>query len=200
MRYASVAEVKNRLSSFLARAKRTKEPIVVTHYGKPYALIQPLSERDLEDLGWKRLGEARLREAWGGKTMPSTTTFRRGQVVVLDVPFSDSSGTKPRPAIVVSADEFHRNLPDVIVCQISSQPRYYSRPGPIDCPLLGWKAVGLRHPSTLRVSKVLAIDKQIIRRPLGTASQQDLTRIDTALRHALALPNTADRTRARTSK
>lgn len=67
MRYVSVAEVKNRLSRYLARARKTKEPIIVTHYGKPYALIQPISERDLEDLGWKQLGEARLREAWEGE-------------------------------------------------------------------------------------------------------------------------------------
>jgi hypothetical protein len=39
----------------------------VTHYGKPYALLQPLSEGDLEDLGWKQLGESRLREAWEGE-------------------------------------------------------------------------------------------------------------------------------------
>lgn len=69
--------------------------------------------------------------------MPSTTTFRRGQVVVVEVPFSDHSGTKPRPAMIVSADDFHRGLPDIIVCPISSQPRYYNRPGPGDCPLQG---------------------------------------------------------------
>jgi prevent-host-death family protein len=67
MRYASVADVKNRLSRYLAQARKANEPIVVTHYGKPYALIQPLSERDLEELGWKQLGEARLREAWEGE-------------------------------------------------------------------------------------------------------------------------------------
>ena len=64
MRFASVAEVKNRLSTYLARARRTNEPVIVTHYCKPYALIQPISERDLEDLGWKQLSEARLREVW----------------------------------------------------------------------------------------------------------------------------------------
>ena len=67
MRYASVAEVKNRLSTYLAQARRRKEPIVVTRYGKPYALIQPLTERDLESLGWRQLGETRLREAWEGE-------------------------------------------------------------------------------------------------------------------------------------
>jgi hypothetical protein len=30
--------------------------------------------------------------------MPSTTTFKRGQLLVVNVPFSDRSGVKPRPA------------------------------------------------------------------------------------------------------
>lgn len=67
MRFASVAEVKNRLSLFLAEAKKKKEPIVVTHHGKPYALIQPISEQDLEGLGWGQLAAERLRQAWEGE-------------------------------------------------------------------------------------------------------------------------------------
>ncbi len=119
--------------------------------------------------------------------MPSTTTFRRGQVVVVDVPHSDHSGVKPRPALVVSAESFHRDLPDVIVCPISSQPRYYRRPGKGDCPLREWKAVGLRHPSTVRVSRVLGVGKQITRRILGHVSDRDLAMVETELRRALAL-------------
>jgi prevent-host-death family protein len=64
VRFASVADLKNGLSVYLARARKKKEPIVVTHHGKPYALIQPISERDLEGLGWERLAEDRLRQAW----------------------------------------------------------------------------------------------------------------------------------------
>jgi len=48
-----------------------------------------------------------------------------------------------------------------------------------------WRAVGLRHPSTVRISKLLAIDKRIVRRTLGMASPQDLSRVDETLRHAL---------------
>lgn len=119
--------------------------------------------------------------------MPSTTTFRRGQVVIVDVPFSNHSGVKPRPALVISAEPFHRDIPDVIVCPISSQPMYYRHPGKGDCPLREWKAVGLRHPSTVRVSKVLGVDKQIARRILGHVSEGDLARVETELRHALGL-------------
>ncbi len=67
MRFASVAEVKNGLSAYLARARKTNEPIIVTHHGKPYALIQPLSERDLEGLEWKELAQQRLAGAWEGE-------------------------------------------------------------------------------------------------------------------------------------
>ncbi len=119
--------------------------------------------------------------------MPSTTTFKRGQVVVVNVPFSNHSGVKPRPALVMSAEPFHRDLPDVIVCPISGQRRYYRRPGPGDCPLRGWRAVGLRHPSTVRISKLLTVDKQIIKRILGPLSRQDLALVEAGLRQALGL-------------
>ena len=119
--------------------------------------------------------------------MPSTTIFKRGHVVVVNVPFSDHSGVKPRPALVISTEPFHRDLPDVVVCPVSSQPRYYRRPGPGDCPLRAWQAVGLRRPSTVRISKVLAVDKQIIKGVLGPLTQQDLVRVETGLRRAFGL-------------
>lgn len=120
--------------------------------------------------------------------MPSTTTFRRGQVIVVNVPFSDASGAKPRPALVVSPETFHRHLPDLLVCPISSQPRFHRRPGVGDHPLQHWRAAGLRHPSTVRVSKFLSVDKQIIKRVVGTLSREDVVRVDTGLRVALGLP------------
>ena len=67
MRFASEAEVKNGLSAYLARARRKNEPIVVTHHGKPYALIQPLAEGDLEELEWRQLARKRLARAWEGE-------------------------------------------------------------------------------------------------------------------------------------
>ena len=67
MRFVSVAEVRNRLSVYLAQARKRNEPIVVTHHGKPYVLIQPISERDLEELSWDRLAADRLRQAWEGE-------------------------------------------------------------------------------------------------------------------------------------
>ena len=67
------------------------------------------------------------------------------------------------------------------------QSRYYQRPGMGDCPLRGWRAVGLRHPSTVRISKLLAVDREIIKRILGIVSAQDLNQVEKGLREALDL-------------
>lgn len=64
MPFASVAEVKDGLSRYLARARRTRQPIIVTRHGKPYALIQPISERDADDLMWAGLAQRRLTQVW----------------------------------------------------------------------------------------------------------------------------------------
>ena len=119
--------------------------------------------------------------------MPSTTTYRRGQVVVVFVPFTGQGGAKPRPAVVVSAEKFHRKLRDVIVCPISSQPRYFERSGPGDRPLSKWAAAGLRFPSTARVSNILAVEKSLVRRVLGKLDPEDLRSIDSTLREAFGL-------------
>ena len=67
MRFASVAEVKDQLSAYLARARKKKERILITHHGKPYALILPITEADLEGLEWNELVNQRLRQAWEGE-------------------------------------------------------------------------------------------------------------------------------------
>lgn len=119
--------------------------------------------------------------------MRSTTTYEPGQVVVVNVPFTGQGGSKPRPAVVVSVESFHGKLPDVIICPVSSQARYHRRPGTGDQPLKHWKAVGLRHPSTVRISNLLAIEKRLVRRVLGRLHPEDLASVQDGLRGALGL-------------
>lgn len=119
--------------------------------------------------------------------MPSTTTYERGPVILVQVAFSDPSGSKRRPALVVSDEAFHRTLPDLIVCPISSQPRFYRRPGPGDCPVRAWRAAGLRRPSTVRISKLLAIDKEIVSSKLGVLPSPDLVSVERGIQKAFGL-------------
>jgi len=103
------------------------------------------------------------------KRMPSTTIYRRGQVVVVTVPFTGQTGSKPRPALVVSVEAFHR------------------KPGPGDHPLKHWRAVGLRYASTTRISNILAVEKKLIKRVLGTLHAEDLARVEHGLSAAFGL-------------
>ena len=45
---------------------------------------------------------------------------RRGDVILADLPFSDRSGSKKRPALVVQCDRNNRRLDNVIVAMITS--------------------------------------------------------------------------------
>lgn len=67
MKFATVAETKNQLSKYLETAHRNHEPILVTRHGKPYAVIRPVDEADMEDLFWRRMAENSLRRAWEGE-------------------------------------------------------------------------------------------------------------------------------------
>jgi mRNA-degrading endonuclease toxin of MazEF toxin-antitoxin module len=119
--------------------------------------------------------------------MRSTTTYKSGQVVVVNVPFTGQTGAKPRPALVVSVEGFHGRLLDVIVCPISSQARYYRKPGPGDQPIKNWRAVGLRRPSTVRISNIVAVEKKLIKRILGVLHGDDVARVEEGLRDAFGL-------------
>ncbi len=119
--------------------------------------------------------------------MTSTPIFDRGDVVVVSVPFTGQDGARNRPALVVSVKTFHRKLRDLILCPISSRPVFYEKPGRGDHPLRHWSQAGLRHPSTARVSNLLAVEKQVIRRAIGRVHEEDLAAVMANLRDALGL-------------
>lgn len=52
--------------------------------------------------------------------MPSTTSYKQGDVVLVDFVFSDESGIKKRPAVVLSTDSYHRGRQEVIIAAVTS--------------------------------------------------------------------------------
>ena len=56
-----------------------------------------------------------------------------------------------------------------------------------DHPLKHWGAVGLRHPSTARLSDLLSIEKKLVKRVLGTLHPEDLALVTDGLREAFGL-------------
>lgn len=88
--------------------------------------------------------------------------FVAGDVVVVSFPFSDLSGRKRRPALVVAAAEFN----NVILCQITSKA-YTSR---IAINLISDDFITNSLPiaSYVRPDKLFTTDPRIIERKVGS--------------------------------
>ena len=53
--------------------------------------------------------------------MPSTTRYKRGDIVLVPFPFTDLSSSKRRPALIVSPDWFNSSNQDLVLVAITSQ-------------------------------------------------------------------------------
>ena len=111
--------------------------------------------------------------------------WRRGDVVLVDFPFVDRTGSKHRPALVISGLGFHKERSqDTIVAVISTKIDKYK--GKSDGLLEDWQKAGLTHPSVVR-STILTILSARINRRVGKLSNRDLTAVWERLRFSLQL-------------
>jgi len=117
--------------------------------------------------------------------MLRTTTFERGQVVLVRFPFTDLVSAKQRPALVVASFAFLGSGRDVVAVAISG--RRVGEPGPFDHVVSNWEAAGLLMPSVVRAGKLVTLQRDLIRRSLGALEATDLEAVDGLLRKALAL-------------
>lgn len=90
--------------------------------------------------------------------------FAFSSIVLARFPFTDLSGDKRRPALVVSRDNHRRT--DLVVCFITSVPRA----GPDMAPIAPTPGTGLKVPSVVRFDKLATLDPAVITGKLGDAS------------------------------
>jgi mRNA interferase MazF len=113
----------------------------------------------------------------------ATISFDRGDVVLVGFQFADQSGTKNRPALVISSDRYHRSRREVIVAAITSNTGRLL----LGDYLVGdWQAAGLLFPSTV-TGIVRTVVRSMINRRIGSVSEADLSGFDAQLRRSLAL-------------
>jgi len=114
--------------------------------------------------------------------MPSTTNFKRGDIILVPFPFTDLSSAKQRPALVVSSDKLNATSDDELVAAISSQipakltaEEFMMSPGDL-------AACGLPKPSVVRVAKLAALHRQIVIKRIGSMPAPALGRILSQIR------------------
>lgn len=103
----------------------------------------------------------------------------KGSIVLITFPFTDMSGSKLRPAVVLFA-----SADDIVVCFITSQLSWQE---PTDIMLPPTAENGLKKLSLIRTSKLATLDKALAKGLLGKLSDPKLVELNDKLKQLLQL-------------
>lgn len=106
-------------------------------------------------------------------------THSFGEVVLVPFPFTDQSGAKKRPAVIVSGNGYNANRRDLVIMAVTSQVRTPLGFG--EAMVHDWQAAGLLKPSVLK-PVFTTIEQGLVLRSMGTLSAADVG----ALRETIA--------------
>jgi mRNA interferase MazF len=116
---------------------------------------------------------------------------KRGSIVLIRYPFTDSSGTKVRPALILSPDILLKRLSDVLCLFISSSLPQQKELLPTDFILEkdhpSFVKTGLKSRSVFRSHKIALLDKSLVLRGLGEMDRSLMDEIDKRLCIAIGL-------------
>ena len=113
----------------------------------------------------------------------------RGDIVLVDYPFSDRTGSKVRPALVVQADTLNRRITDTILAAISrSTHRASATQLFIDISTPEGGGTGLRQNSMIQCENLLTYDQRLVITKIGQLSAPMLRQVNGCLKAALDLP------------
>jgi mRNA interferase MazF len=118
--------------------------------------------------------------------MSRRPTYKRGDVVLVLFPHSDLRTAKPRPALIVQADDLQTGLPQVIVAMITSHLLRAGHPSRVFVTLAtpAGQQSGLLTDSMVMTDNLATIAEIALDRVIGTLPMTDA---DKALRHTLGL-------------
>jgi mRNA interferase MazF len=103
--------------------------------------------------------------------------MRKGEIVLIPFPFTDLSGQKVRPALILHANN---RAEDCLVAFISSRPQV--RMHGFDIAVTSSKRNGLKFDSVVKVNKVATLQKKTVIGKLGTLESSLLEDVNNKLR------------------
>ncbi len=116
--------------------------------------------------------------------------MKRGDVVLLDYPYADGSGSKVRPALVVQNDRDNQRLTNTIVALITKNVSRVHEPTQqlIDESTPEGQQSGLNQTSAITCGNLFTVAQTKVRRVVGSLSPAMMTRIQICLKVARELP------------
>ncbi len=112
--------------------------------------------------------------------------MNRGEVVLVDWYYSDLSGSKLRPAVVVQADFLNGLIDDTILVQITGTR--HGIPGTeVEIDPTQETASGLIKVSYASCANIMTCDQSLIDQSLGIVSDATMRQIEECLKKVLAI-------------
>jgi mRNA interferase MazF len=96
--------------------------------------------------------------------------MNKGDIVLIPFPFTDLSGIKNRPALILISNES-----DLTVSFITTQLKWHEE---ADVKIEPTQTNGLKRSSLIRLSKLATIDKDLVIGKLGTLSKGDADNVN----------------------
>ena len=96
--------------------------------------------------------------------------YKPGDIVFTDFPFTDETGAKERPALIISTYEQNESLPYVLAMPITSQRCPFENES---FEIEKWKEVGLYRPSEI-LYQISTIPQNVITEKIGQLNRGDL--------------------------
>ncbi len=103
----------------------------------------------------------------------------KGDIVLITFPFTDLTGSKLRPTVVLA-----ETINDLTVCFVTTQIGWQE---PTDVLLTPNLDNGLRKQSIIRTSKIATLDRSLAKGLLGNLSKMELSDLDSKLKILLQL-------------
>jgi mRNA interferase MazF len=115
--------------------------------------------------------------------------MNRGQVVIVDFPFTSGTQSKVRPALVVQNDRENRRLSKTIVAMITGNLRRIAEPTHLllDPSTPDAASCGLHGRSLVTCVNVYTIDQMSVKHVIGSLFTATMTQVDACLRQAFDL-------------
>lgn len=114
-------------------------------------------------------------------------SLQRGDVVLVTFPFTDLSGSKKRPAVVLQT-ETAQSIDTILAFISSVLPEFSDKSEIILLPSQqDFTKTGLKVPSVIRLDKLATIDRRLVIRKLGSLTPKRLNQIDEVLLRTLEI-------------
>jgi len=117
--------------------------------------------------------------------MRSGTPFEAGELVLIPFPFSDLSGLKQRPVLVLSDSAYNRRSRDFIVCGVTSNLKYRGHSVELDSS--GLLSGTMPVKSLIKVDKLFTLEQSLARKRFSRIKPEILALVRTELRGVLGL-------------